>query len=165
MASLPEPVVASAYRILVIEDNASDVFLLERALKKQNLQFELIHVRDGGEALAFVRRQGAYAKAPIPDLILMDLNLSRTSCRRFGQRNASPRFRSACGVLLNPGETSHYSRALESPNSSPSLPVWINSWRSARLSRICSRALQPVEAGCAPLPPSPRQVETALKFK
>ena|SRR5580658_5770355 len=77
MASLTEPVIVSAYRILVIEDNASDVFLLERALKKQHLQFELIHLRDGGEALAFVRRQGAFAKAPIPDLILMDLNLSR----------------------------------------------------------------------------------------
>jgi chemotaxis family two-component system response regulator Rcp1 len=71
------PVVLPAARILIIEDNESDVFLLERALKKQNLQFELIHLRDGGEALAFVRRQGAYANAAIPDLILMDLNLSK----------------------------------------------------------------------------------------
>jgi len=64
-------------RILVIEDNPSDVFLLERALKKQDLRFELIHMLDGGEALAFIRRQGAYAKAAIPTFILMDLNLSR----------------------------------------------------------------------------------------
>jgi DNA-binding response OmpR family regulator len=66
-----------AARILVIEDNASDVFLLDRALHKQDLRFELVHLLSGGEALAFIRRQGAYADAAIPDLILVDLNLSK----------------------------------------------------------------------------------------
>jgi chemotaxis family two-component system response regulator Rcp1 len=66
-----------AARILVIEDNRSDVFLLDRALKKQELCFELLHLLNGGEALAFIRRQGAYADAPIPNLILVDLNLSK----------------------------------------------------------------------------------------
>ncbi len=70
------PVVPAA-RILVIEDNGSDVFLLDRALKKQDFRFELIHLVNGGDALAFIRRQGAYVDAPIPDLILMDLNLSK----------------------------------------------------------------------------------------
>jgi DNA-binding response OmpR family regulator len=69
--------VVRAARILVIEDNVSDVFLLERALKKQNFSFELIHLLDGGQALAFIRRQGEYAETPIPNLILMDLNLSK----------------------------------------------------------------------------------------
>ena len=69
--------VVRAARILVIEDNVSDVFLLERALKKQNFSFELIHLLDGGQALAFIRRQGAYADAAIPNLILVDLNLSK----------------------------------------------------------------------------------------
>lgn len=69
--------VLPAARILVIEDNSSDVFLLDRALKKQDLRFELIHLLDGDQALAFVRRQGAYAGAAIPDLILMDVNLSK----------------------------------------------------------------------------------------
>ena len=64
-------------RILVIEDNLSDVYLLERALQKQDLRFELMHLPDGGEALAFIRRQGAYYGAPIPDLILLDLNLPK----------------------------------------------------------------------------------------
>jgi two-component system, chemotaxis family, response regulator Rcp1 len=71
--------VVPAARILVIEDNRSDVFLLERALKKQNLQFELIHLPDGAEAHAFICRQGAYAEAPVPNLILMDLNLAKYS--------------------------------------------------------------------------------------
>ena len=69
--------VVPAARIVVIEDNASDVFLLDRALKQQDFRFELVHLLDGGEALAFIRRQGAYATAAIPDLILMDLNLSK----------------------------------------------------------------------------------------
>ena len=68
-----------ACQILVIEDNGSDVFLLDRALKKQDLRFELVHLPNGGEALAFIRRQGAYADAPIPNLILLDLNLSKYS--------------------------------------------------------------------------------------
>jgi two-component system, chemotaxis family, response regulator Rcp1 len=69
--------VVRAARILVVEDNDSDVFLLDRALKKQDLRFELVHLLNGGEALAFIRRQGAYADAAIPNLILVDLNLSK----------------------------------------------------------------------------------------
>ena len=75
--SLKDASVVGAARILVIEDNVSDVFLLDRALKKQNLRFELVHLQSGSEALAFIRRQGTYAEAAIPDLILMDLNLSQ----------------------------------------------------------------------------------------
>ncbi len=71
--------VVPAVRILVIEDNGSDVFLLERALQKHQLRSELIHLLNGSEALAFIHRQGAYAGAPIPNLILVDLNLSKYS--------------------------------------------------------------------------------------
>ena len=69
--------IVCAARILVIEDNGSDVFLLDRALKKQDLQFKLVHLLNGGDGLAFIRRQGAYADAAIPSLILVDLNLSK----------------------------------------------------------------------------------------
>ena len=75
--SLKHDTVVRAARILVIEDNSSDVFLLDRALNRQDRRFELIHLLDGGEALAFIRRQGAYADAAIPNLILLDLNLSK----------------------------------------------------------------------------------------
>ena len=66
-----------AARILVIEDNGSDVFLLNRALKKQDFRFELVHLLDGATALAFIRKQGTYANAVLPNLILLDLNLSK----------------------------------------------------------------------------------------
>ena len=66
-----------AARIVVIEDNDSDVFLLHRALKMQDLRFEMVHLLNGREALAFIRGEGAYADTAIPNLILMDLNLSK----------------------------------------------------------------------------------------
>ena len=69
--------VVRAARILVIDDNGSDVFLLRRALSQQNLEFELLHLPNGAEALAYVRRQGVYADAAIPDLMVIDLNLSK----------------------------------------------------------------------------------------
>jgi DNA-binding response OmpR family regulator len=63
--------------VIVIEDNVSDVFLLERALNKQDLRVELIHLADGDQALAFVRREGAFSHVASPSLILIDLNLPK----------------------------------------------------------------------------------------
>ena len=69
--------IAPAARILVIEDNSADVFLLGRALNGQDRQFEVISLADGDAALAFIRREGPYADAAIPHLILVDLNLPK----------------------------------------------------------------------------------------
>lgn len=75
--SLNHASIVVAARILVIDDNESDVFLLDRALKKQDFQFQLLHLMNGAEALVFIRRQGVYIDAAIPNLILLDLNLSK----------------------------------------------------------------------------------------
>ena len=68
-------------RILLVEDNPEDVLIAERALKKTHLKdsSELFVVNDGQEALDFLRRQGAHADAPRPDLILLDLKLPKVS--------------------------------------------------------------------------------------
>ena len=76
-ASFKHGSVVPPARILVIEDNSADVFLLGRALKKQGRPFELICLADGAAAMAFIRREGAYADAAIPNLILVDLNLPK----------------------------------------------------------------------------------------
>jgi DNA-binding response OmpR family regulator len=68
---------ARTARILVIEDNGSDVFLLDRALHKQHIRFELVHLLSGCAALQFIHREGAYLDVPNPQLILVDLNLSK----------------------------------------------------------------------------------------
>lgn len=70
------------YSLLVVEDNASDVFLLERALARQQVCFHLTHLRDGAEALAFVRRESPFADVSRPDLILVDLNLPKVDGAR-----------------------------------------------------------------------------------
>ncbi len=64
-------------RILLVEDNAGDVYLFRKALENVELNFELNVIEDGAEALAFVRQEGKYAGSPVPDLALLDLNLPK----------------------------------------------------------------------------------------
>lgn len=75
--SLKHDSVVPPARIVVIEDNSADVFLLRWALNEQDRRFELICLADGDDALAFIRREGTYAGAAIPNLILVDLNLPK----------------------------------------------------------------------------------------
>jgi two-component system response regulator len=63
-------------RILVMEDNPSDVFLLRRALGEHGVDSTLEVVRDGEMALNIVERIGTGEQSP-PDLIVLDLNLPR----------------------------------------------------------------------------------------
>ena len=65
--------------ILLIEDSLPDIRLTEKALKSGQLSYNVSVVRDGVEALAFLRRQNSYADAPRPDLILLDLGLPKKS--------------------------------------------------------------------------------------
>jgi two-component system, chemotaxis family, response regulator Rcp1 len=68
-------------QILLVEDNPGDVRLTEEVLREAKVATKLSTVRDGEEAMAFVRREGAHAGAPRPDLILLDLNLPRKDGR------------------------------------------------------------------------------------
>jgi CheY-like chemotaxis protein len=64
-------------RILLVEDNAADVYLFRKALERADLNFELIVIEDGAEALAFARQDGPSAANPPPDLAVLDLNLPK----------------------------------------------------------------------------------------
>ncbi len=63
--------------LLLVEDNAGDVRLTQEAFRTANKSVHLHVASDGVEALAFLRREGKYADAPRPDLILLDLNLPK----------------------------------------------------------------------------------------
>jgi len=63
--------------ILIVDDNPGDVRLTVEALKDGKVQNRLHTAQDGMEAIAFLRRKGEYADAPLPDLILLDLNMPR----------------------------------------------------------------------------------------
>ena len=67
--------------ILLVEDNPGDVRLTREALKEDKLANPLHVVGDGVEALAYLRRQGRYANAVRPDIILLDLNLPKKDGR------------------------------------------------------------------------------------
>jgi chemotaxis family two-component system response regulator Rcp1 len=67
--------------ILMVEDNPGDVRLTVEALKEGKVRNNFHTVEDGVEAMAFLRRQGRYAEAPRPDLILLDLNLPKMNGR------------------------------------------------------------------------------------
>ncbi len=67
--------------ILLVDDSAADVLLTEEALQEAKVLNRLSVVRDGVEAIDFIRHRGQYAKAPRPDLILLDLNLPRKNGR------------------------------------------------------------------------------------
>lgn len=67
---------ASLTRILLMEDNPSDVFLLKRALDQHSVHYDLVLIRDGEQALAALNDIAAGGQAR-PDLIVLDLNLPR----------------------------------------------------------------------------------------
>lgn len=67
--------------ILLVEDNPGDVRLTLEAFKEGKICNRLSVVGDGVEALAFLRREGRYANASRPDLILLDLNLPKKDGR------------------------------------------------------------------------------------
>jgi CheY-like chemotaxis protein len=67
--------------ILLVEDNPGDVRLVVEALRDLGMRIGLAVVKDGAEALAYLRREGAHADATRPDLVLLDLNLPRVSGR------------------------------------------------------------------------------------
>ena len=69
------------FEVLLVEDNPGDVLLTQEALAEAKLHLTLSVVTDGVDALDFVYRRGAYADAPRPDLILLDLNMPRKDGR------------------------------------------------------------------------------------
>lgn len=60
-----------------MEDNPGDILLVQKALEDRHIAHELHVVTDGGEALAYVARMGQPGEPPCPDVLLIDLNLTK----------------------------------------------------------------------------------------
>ena len=73
--------VGTPVEILLVEDNPGDVRLAREGLSECKIRNNLHVVDDGVKAMAFLRRQDEYAKAPRPDIVLLDLNLPRKDGR------------------------------------------------------------------------------------
>jgi CheY-like chemotaxis protein len=70
---------APTIQILLVEDHPADVTLTRKAFSQLATPNHVHVVIDGKEAMLFLRQKGRYAKAPRPDLILLDLNMPRMS--------------------------------------------------------------------------------------
>jgi two-component system response regulator len=69
--------------ILLVDDDPGDVQLTREAFEEGRLSNRLHVAEDGEQAMAFLRREGAYARVPRPDLILLDLNMPRMGGREL----------------------------------------------------------------------------------
>ncbi|MDI6875615.1 MAG: response regulator [Methanomicrobiales archaeon] len=65
--------------ILLIEDDTASARLTGEALRESAVPCTLTVVRDGMEAMAYLKKEGDFSGTPLPDLILMDINLPRKS--------------------------------------------------------------------------------------
>ena len=68
-----------AAEILLIEDNQGDVILTRKAFKQAKIANNITVAMSGEEALKVLRHEGEYINSPVPDLILLDLNLPKKS--------------------------------------------------------------------------------------
>jgi two-component system, chemotaxis family, response regulator Rcp1 len=67
--------------ILLVDDDPADVRLTQEALKEHKVYCQTAVASDGVEAMAYLRREGPYADAARPDIILLDLNMPRKDGR------------------------------------------------------------------------------------
>ncbi|NJK47519.1 response regulator [Candidatus Gracilibacteria bacterium] len=87
--------------ILLVEDNPGDIQLTRIALEDNKMNINLSVAEDGVEALEFLKKEGKYANAPHPDLVLLDLNLPKKDGREvLAQMKADPVLKRIPVVIL-----------------------------------------------------------------
>jgi chemotaxis family two-component system response regulator Rcp1 len=92
---------AAPIEVLLVEDSPGDVRLTQEAFRDAKVHINLHVASDGAEAMAFLERQGKYANAPRPDLILLDLNLPKKDGREvLAELKESPDLKSIPVVIL-----------------------------------------------------------------
>ncbi|MGE0753933.1 MAG: response regulator, partial [Alphaproteobacteria bacterium] len=66
-------------RIMLVEDHSGDVLLTRRAFRSAKIANELFVATCGEEAISMLNKEGKFSDTPLPDIILLDLNLPRMS--------------------------------------------------------------------------------------
>jgi CheY-like chemotaxis protein len=95
------PETGRAVEVLLVEDDPGDIELTKEAIEKARLSINLNVVRDGEEAMAYLRRKGEFANAVRPDLVLLDLNMPRKDGREvLREIRADPDLTSLPVVIL-----------------------------------------------------------------
>jgi two-component system, chemotaxis family, response regulator Rcp1 len=92
---------AEVIQILLVEDSPSDVELTIEAMRDAKVANELHDAIDGVDAMAFLRREGSFAAAPRPHLVLLDLNLPRKDGKEvLAEMRADPDLRAIPVAVL-----------------------------------------------------------------
>ena len=68
--------------ILLVEDSKADIRLVQEVLKTSTVPHQLMIVRNGMDAMAYLRKDGEFNESPRPNLIILDLNLPRKDGRK-----------------------------------------------------------------------------------
>ena len=77
--------------ILMVDDNPADIDLTSEVLAQSGRRLHVSTVSDGVEAISFLRRRGKYSEAPLPDLVVLDLDLPRKNgCEVLSSIKADP---------------------------------------------------------------------------
>ncbi|GAA1680642.1 response regulator [Nonomuraea maheshkhaliensis] len=91
--------------VLLVEDDQGDILLTREAFDLNKVRNRLNVVNDGEQAMAYLRREGEFAGAPRPDLVLLDLNLPRMSgLEVLGEVKADAELRTIPVVILTTSE-------------------------------------------------------------
>jgi len=91
--------------VLLVEDSPGDVRLTQEAFREANKAIHLHVASDGVEAMAFLKREGVYARAPRPELILLDLNLPKMDGREvLAHIKENPDLKTIPTVILTTSE-------------------------------------------------------------
>jgi len=102
---MADPTRLDVVDVLLVEDDDGDVLMTREAFEHHKIRNNLHVVQDGEEALQFLHREGPYADAPRPGLILLDLNLPRRDGREvLAELKADPELRVIPVVVLTTSE-------------------------------------------------------------
>ena len=74
-----EAPIESSKSIVLVEDNPGDVYIVRSSLSDSKLPHSFYHVEDGEEIMFYLHQEKGYQNKPLPDLILLDLNLPKKS--------------------------------------------------------------------------------------